>query len=177
MNVEGAAPIPSEVVAMELNTIDLIEVIMNQLEGKVYDPSKNVYKQFGKRMVNELGAKHIATFLSSYIARDKILSNLDADKIRYICKEASMALSVVLLMNYKNFGIDKSDLQVVQLICEHAVEVNLARAKDGRTLDHIANIVKINMKQEGKGFGFPRLPGMMGGGSQQEQQQQAEAQQ
>jgi hypothetical protein len=168
MNVEGAAPVPTETVALELDTIGIIETVTNQLAGRIYDPSTNSYKEMGARMINELGEKELTTVLASYLSRDKILSNMTSDEIKETTKELSEALAIVLLLKYKAFEIDKANIMLVLRMIEHTVHTNLLRSKEGRTLDHIANIIKINEKAKEEGFHFPRLSLPFGGRKQEE---------
>lgn len=139
-----ASPLPHETVAMELDTITIIETILNQLAGRVYSPVDQGYVEVGKRLLNELGEKSIATVLASYISRDKILSILTEDEIKDMTREATDAVRGMIVMKYREFEIEKSNLSIVLRIVEHSIYANLKRALDGRTLDHLANIIRIN---------------------------------
>lgn len=158
MIVPPSSPIPSETIEMELNTISIIEVILNQLEGKAYDPSTNTYLQVGERIVNEKGEKKIATVLAAYLSRDKILSILSLDEIKEMTEEVAQSVAVLLSLNYREFGIAKTDLSIVQGIIEHTVYVNLKRALEGRTLDHIGNVVKISERETKEGGARLAMP-------------------
>lgn len=158
----ASTPIPTETVEMELDTSSIIEIIINQLQGRVWDHVKKEYKQIGTPLVNKKGEKKIATVLASYISRDKILSVLSARDIDQMTQEVTESMVIILQSNYKEFNIRTSDLPLILKIIEHSVYANLKRAEGGRTLDHIGNIVKVKESEE-KGGSLPYLNTPMGG--------------
>lgn len=165
--MQPATPVPSETVAMELETLGIVEMIMNQLEGKIYDPTTNSYREFGTKLVNEMGAKSIATVLGTYLSRDKMLSVLTEDEIKETTQEMCDALRMVLTLNYKEFGLGKPNLATVMAIIEHSVYINLKRSLGGRTLDHIQNMMHISETDKEKGFKWPRMTMPFSGAAQQ----------
>lgn len=172
-SINTALPVPSETVSMEMDTVGILEMILNNLAGRVYDPSippNGGYRQIGKKMVNELGEKALATVLAAYISRDKILSILDIKEIRKITHEATDSVAGLLVQRYDEFGIEKSDLAIVMSIIEHSIYANLKRAIDGRTLDHLANIVRINEKGAEKRAFLGGFPALFGGKKEPEQE-------
>lgn len=155
-------PLPSETVELELNTYSIIEMIEKQLEGYQYNPREKAYFRIGDPLVNQKGIRKIGAVLGSYISRDKILSTMDLDDIKETTKEISEAVSILLLLNYRDFEIRKSDLDIVMKIIEHSIEANLRRSLGGRTLDHIQNMVKIQEREEKQGGTLPGMS-MLGG--------------
>lgn len=148
MNGDDQRPIPSESVAeipayvqspdlliQQMETEDIIELLEHLLRGEFKTNDGN-WLQKGKILLNEEGVRMMVTIVASHLSKDKILTDLKEEDIIRMAREIRLELIHLLRMNWKKYGIEKSNLSMVVAIIDHYIFANLSRSVGGRTLDY-----------------------------------------
>ena len=125
--------------------LDLDEVI-NELElslkGMVFDPSRKRWVQRYKPRANEEGISSVMTEVRSRLNKNFILTNLEDSDIKRIMIEINTAIINKIILCRKEMGIDKTDIESIVDMIDHAVFATLKRAEKGHTLHAISTITR-----------------------------------
>lgn len=141
----------AELSKWELNPEDLIEKIKHTLAGEVFDPETKKWEEKGKRLMNDEGIRTIVTFLSAIIDKNTILSNYEKERVFEMCLFLSNTITNKIYINYKNFGIELSDLDLIIEIVMTPIESAFRRAMEQGERDYRKTWQRIIETVRGKG--------------------------
>ena len=118
------------------------ETFLNQLKlgwlALYDDPEKGLMKiENVKPVMNVCGAETIISFIRGKLHQFNSLSFLKDDDIRFLMRDASIAITKLLIYNYEKFEIDKRDIPVIENVVESAIFSNYKRAYKGFTSNQI----------------------------------------
>lgn len=125
-----------------LESSDVIEDILHYLRGEVWDSKKKVYTPKFEPLCNENGINTIAAILYSHLHKGVFTSDLEEEDILRIAKEVRKAVSMLVALYYKEFGIDEKYRDIVIQIIDHNVYVSLRRALRGGERDLLSKTVQ-----------------------------------
>lgn len=115
----------------QTNPKEVLKEIEMTLKGMVYDSDKGEwYLPIGfKPIVNELGLNSLMADARSVINQNTILSNFEIDQISRIIIRLGRSVKNKIKMNWKEFGIEKSNLDTAVFAVTDPAYSSLMRAK------------------------------------------------
>lgn len=99
----------------QTNPKEVLKEIEMTLKGMTYDYQKEEWKLLkdAQPIVNDLGVNSLMTDARPFINQISTLSNISIDQISKIVVNLGRTVKNKLKMNWKEFGIDKSNLSTV----------------------------------------------------------------
>lgn len=99
----------------QTNPDEVVEKIEMTLRGKSWDENKKewVLKDWATPLVNDFGVNSLMMDARTFINQISTLSNATLDQISKIVNEIADTVTTKLEMNWKEFGVDKSNLTTV----------------------------------------------------------------
>lgn len=149
---------------------DILEDIKNQLEGKVFDYTKNKYVKKFDRWINDEGInKVLHVIYACGINKNTFLGNLDREQILYKCKMLKKKLALLFFMKYKDYKIPKEmrDLLIATIV--NQVHSALSRSEEGKESDQLSiahqrhDIHQFSQQQDHRGGMIDKFPALFGG--------------
>lgn len=132
----------SDVIRYQLDSSDIIELIEHYLKGEVWDHSKEQYIKKFEPIVNENGFNSIMNFLVSRVNRIFSTTNIDEKEIYMMIRTLRFDLIDLLEMNWKNFGLKKSNLSPLLNMITDAVFVTLKKSQNGTFMKLLQTTIK-----------------------------------
>ena len=106
-------PNPGDLSLVEqTNPKEVLKEIEQTLKGAVFDSTKQewIISKFSTPIVNDLGINSLMADARGVINQNTILSNLTTEEISLIIVRLGKSIKNKIKMNWKEFGIDKSNL-------------------------------------------------------------------
>ena len=136
---------------------ELIERIEHMLKGQIYDEASNKFVEKYERLINDKGISKIMSIIRSRIHKHLHLTNFSEEDVKRIAYEVRMTIIDLLAINQEEFGINKSDLTLVEINVDHMVYTALKRAYQqgerraifGATQRHIGETISPYPQQMG----------------------------
>lgn len=114
----------------QLEVIDILADLEHDLKGEVWDSDTSKYKQVGEPRVNEIGLRDLMSFVRTHVNKVSFLTNLNEDDVNQICQEARVDLAELLLFNWQEYKIEKTNLNTLVEMIDHFIFLALMRSKD-----------------------------------------------
>ena len=143
-----------------LDSDQVVEEIGHKLRGEVYDPHTEKFVQKYDAMMNDKGVNSVMNILNSHMTKNFKTAVLDTDSINQMCKEMRYNIIMIFFEKYKEFGIDKSNLNIIVSIIDNSIYNHVSTSKNGEFLRLIKSVTTVvNQKverydqgQNGQGF-------------------------
>jgi hypothetical protein len=100
-------------------TLDPNEILcdlQHDLRGEMFDKSQRRWIQVGDKLLNDKGINTIISHCKTIINKNAFLSNLDDAYIHEIVLDLTNNLTVLMSVNYDDWGIDPSKAYMSQII-------------------------------------------------------------
>jgi hypothetical protein len=124
----------ASIAQLQLDMTDTIDLIEHDLKGEQYNFKTKLWEKTGTRLMNDEGVRFLISLLHTYLNRNFILSNFDADKIETIMTKLYKELGWVIIMKEDEWDVDKAYRYIILDKLSDQVWASLLRAIDGKTL-------------------------------------------
>jgi hypothetical protein len=116
----------------QTNPDKILEDIEMTLRGRIYSQDRKEWTQpiGSKPLINESGLNSLMADARGLINQNTILSNLNDEQIGKLIITVGRAIKNKIKMNWKEFGIDKSNLTTCILAITNPAYAALMRAKN-----------------------------------------------
>lgn len=123
---------------IQLKTEEFLNHLKDGWLARFKDADGNYVQMNGvKPRMNESGAENLIAFLRGKLHQFNSLSFLQDQDINFIMQEISIAITVELIHNHAVYGINKTDIRILENELEMAVFSNYKRAYRGFTSNQI----------------------------------------
>jgi hypothetical protein len=118
------------------------------------------WKKVGVAKCNDYGAKALSSAIRTMIGKNTILSDLDEEDIKTICRNILHTLNNLIEDRHDDYGIDAIDIEtIIFTIIGEPLFISLKRAEQGRERDSISKIQTVsevhNVGGQHQGFRIP----------------------
>jgi len=121
----------------QLDSEELLTLVEHMLKGQFYDEvNKEWVTDINKRFMNEVGVSKVMTELRMRINRNFFLSNLTPEMIERVCSKLHCILTKKVALNWREWDVNKQDMESIVYGVMDMVESGLYRAKDKTTLNY-----------------------------------------
>jgi len=121
----------------------LIEIAYN-LRGFAFDEGKEQWIKLFDPQMSERGIQAILSRLKFYVNKNWVLTSISDEDIRKLTMAFADSLIVLFKNNWEEFGIEKTKLTSITTDIVSLVFATLQRAKEGKTLQHLETIERVN---------------------------------
>lgn len=175
MPMDMGGYMPPTIVANQADLVEkitprkLLEELKHDLKREEYDYEKEIwYQPYGiKPYLNEEGISKVMAIARRYVNDNTIYSNLTIEEIRLLILQACYEMTLLLVLNYKKFEVDKSDLTSIKNLVIVTAFNSLKRAIGGTERKLLAKSIneqiisqqRVGTQEEKKSIfgGIPKL--------------------
>lgn len=167
----GVPPIPenpnNDFFKYRISGDDIIDEIIHQLKGEVFDEEKKEYTQKFKPWANETGINKITYIVYSCgVNKNIFLGNLTREEILFKCKMIKKKLAILLFRKWHEFNIQKEMRSLLITTVINTIHSALSRSEGGRESSLISTatqrheVFNHNLhNQKDSGFRMPLFSG------------------
>lgn len=144
---------------------DILEDMIHQLKGEVYDPKTKKYEEKFDRWMNDKGINKIAHVVYACgINKNIFLGNLHKDEIMFKCKMLKKQLSLLLFQKYNDFEVAKEMRSLLITTVVNTIHSALSRSEGGREAAQISTasqrieVTQIQQNDQKRQSGGLRMP-------------------
>jgi hypothetical protein len=112
----------------QLSPQDVIEYIEHSLRGEIWDSKEKVWKEKGRRKMNEIGIQAIVGEVNDRVNKIVIMSNLDEDMINGWLWDLGHDLAAEMFSRFYDWEIQYPDLEPIHNMVMILSEAALRRA-------------------------------------------------
>jgi len=128
------------------NSLDVqlkTEDFLNQLKDNWLSREKDKDGEYEKiddasAVMNKIGAEKIIGFIRTSLHQFNTLSRFEQENINQRMIDISLTITKMLIFNHETWNISKTDIPVLEIQIEHAIQSNSMRAYRGFT-SHLIN--------------------------------------
>lgn len=122
----------------QLDADEIINQIKHNLAGDFYDEKENKWDNEPKqRVMNDTGISRIMSELRVRLSKNTFLSNLPDELIEKRCVTLHMQLTKLICLKFRDWEMDKSDIESTVYRIMDVVEISLRRASNKTTLNYL----------------------------------------
>ena len=126
----------------QLDSNDLLNDLREKFGGLYWDKNIGRYVQKNKRLMNDDGIDAFFVLLQGHLNHSMALTKFNETDVARLTKEADFAVINLIMMKYKEFGIDKAYCEYIKITVDHMIYSMLLKAKDGFFIEYLKTAKK-----------------------------------
>lgn len=142
-----------------LDTSQDIENLEHILKGEVYDEKEDRWHSKYDPIINKQGLSMVMALVRTHMTKTNKASILKEEEIHSICLHLRKRLAEVIAKKWREFGMQREQLDIFMEILDNAVFTHLATSQKGellnlmkKTMSIVQSQVEHKQAQQGNGF-------------------------
>lgn len=143
------AYVQPNILQLRLDTSDIIQKLQTFLSGHIQVPNRQpdgsvklAKQKVGEQLCNDKGVQHLVNYVSGLINPAVVQGNYDADQYQNHVSRIHKSISRQLVVNYHEWDMKQSDLELINDFIMNLVEAFLSRLIDNEERQSYAQTLK-----------------------------------